>query len=83
MLIDGHFRRVICKLNGHFREVSMEEKEEVYQITEWGCLSSTLEEYGIDVSYITARVGTHIVEDFMDSLCKAGYVEKKGNEDEQ
>lgn len=60
----------------------MSENEEVFVMTEWGCLSSTLEEYGIDVSHITARVGAHIVEDFMDSLCKAGYVEKKGNEDE-
>lgn len=60
----------------------MPENEEQYVLTEWGCLSSTLEEYGIDVSHITARVGAHIVEDFMDSLCKAGYVEKKENEDE-
>jgi hypothetical protein len=60
----------------------MSENEEQYVVlTEWGCLSSTLEEYGIDVSYITGRVGKHIVEDFMDSLCKAGYLEKKGNEE--
>lgn len=59
----------------------MAEKEEQYVLTEWGCLSSTLEEYGIDVSHITARVGAHMVEDFMDSLCKAGYVKKKENEE--
>lgn len=60
----------------------MPEKEEVFVMTEWGCLSSTLEEYGIDVSHITARVGAHIVEDFMDSLCKAGYLEKRENDHE-
>lgn len=55
----------------------MPENEEVFVMTEWGCLSSVLAEYGIDVSHITARVGTHIVEDFMDAMCKAGYLEKK------
>lgn len=60
----------------------MSKKEEQYVLTEWGCLGSTLKEYGIDVSHITGRVGKHIVDDFMDAMCKAGYVEKKGNEDE-
>lgn len=55
--------------------------EEVYVLTEWGCLSSILEEYGIDVSHITGRVGAHIVEDFMDAMCNAGYVAKKEVED--
>ena len=27
VLIDGHFSRVKCKLNGHFREVNMTGKE--------------------------------------------------------
>ena len=60
----------------------MPEKEEQYVLTEWGCLSSTLEEYGIDVSHISARVGAHIVEDFMDSLCKAGYIKKMEDDHE-
>lgn len=51
--------------------------EETYVLTEWGCLSSTLEAYSIDVSHITSRVGAHIVEDFMDAMCNAGYLEKK------
>lgn len=55
--------------------------EEKYVMTEWGCLSSTLEEYGIDVSHITGRVGSHIVEDFMDALCTAGYLQKREEED--
>jgi nucleoid-associated protein YejK len=60
----------------------MPKKEEVFVITEWGCLGSTLKEYGIDVSHITGRVGKHIVDDFMDAMCKAGYVEKKENDHE-
>lgn len=51
--------------------------EESYVISEWGCLCTTLEEYGIDVSHITGRVGMHIVEDFMDAMCNAGYLVKK------
>ena len=57
----------------------MEKKtdEERYVISEWGCLCTIFEEYGIDVSHITGRVGAHIVEDFMDAMCNAGYLEKK------
>ena len=55
--------------------------EETYVISEWGCLCTTLGEYGIDVSHITGRVGAHIVEDFMDAMCNAGYLEKKEAED--
>lgn len=58
-----------------------EDNEEIYALSEWGCLSSTLEEYGIDVSHITGRVGAHIVEDFMDAMCNAGYLEKKEVDD--
>ena len=63
----------------------MKKTEESYVLSEWGCLASVLEEYGIDVSHITGRVGAHIVEDFMDAMCNAGYVSKKeaenGNDD--
>ena len=54
----------------------MPENEEQYELTEWGCLYGVLSEYGIDVSHITARIGAHIVEDFMDAMCKAGYAKK-------
>jgi hypothetical protein len=60
----------------------MPKNEEQYVITEWGCLGSTLKEYGIDVSHITGRVGKHIVDDFMDAMCKAGYVVKRENDHE-
>lgn len=55
----------------------MGKAEENYVLSEWGCLASVLSEYGIDVSHITGRVGAHIVEDFMDAMCNAGYVSKK------
>lgn len=55
----------------------MKKTEENYVLSEWGCLASVLTEYGINVSHITGRVGAHIVEDFMDSMCNAGYVAKK------
>ena len=60
----------------------MSENEENYKLTEWGFLYGVLSEYGIDVSHITARVGAHIVEDFMDAMCKAGYAEKMEDEHE-
>ena len=59
----------------------MEKTEETYVLSEWSCLASVLNEYGIDVSHITGRVGAHIVEDFMDAMCNAGYVSKKEVED--
>lgn len=55
------------------QDVADNEKE-TYRITEWGCLYLCLTDYGIDVSKIPGRVGKHIVEDFMDSMCKAGYI---------
>lgn len=60
----------------------MNNSEEKYCLTEWGCLSSVLAEYGIDVSHITSTIGKHLVDDFMDAMCKAGYVGKVKNEDE-
>lgn len=53
------------------------DNEEKYVLSEWGCLSIVLMEYGIDISHITGRVGEHIVEDFMAAMCDAGYVSKK------
>lgn len=52
------------------------DEEERYMITEWGCLYLVLMDYGIDVSHITGAVGKHMVEDFMESMVKAGYVAK-------
>ena len=54
----------------------------LYVLSEWGCLSSVLTDYGIDVSRVTGKIGEHIVEDFMELMCKCGYIGKaEGKED--
>ena len=58
-------------------EMSEESKEEIYFITPWGCLSSVLDDYNIDTSHITPKMGEHMVEDFMDAMVKSGHVVKK------
>lgn len=47
-----------------------------YVLTEWGCLSSTLDDYNIDYSHITPVMGKHMVHDFFNVLEKSGYIEK-------
>ena len=60
-----------------------EEDDEKYMLTPWGCLCGVLIDYGINVSYISGRVGEHIVDDFMDSMVKCGYVGKVEDNDIQ
>lgn len=45
-----------------------------YVLSPWGCLSVVLEDYGINISRISGKVGSHIVEDFMELMEKAGYI---------
>lgn len=52
-------------------------KEEKFQITPWGCMVSVLNDYGIDTSHLTGKMGEHLVEDFMDAMVMAGYIKKK------
>lgn len=58
------------------------EENERYVLSEWGCLSLTLNDYGINTDRIPGRVGKHIVEDFMELMCKAGYIVKNESEGE-
>lgn len=63
----------------------MKRKEDkTYTLTPWGCLMTTLLDYDIDLSYINGRIGTHIVDDFMEALMRCGYVSKveKGGDTE-
>lgn len=55
----------------------MNEDNEVFIMTPWGCLSGVLTDYGVDISHITPRMGVHMVEDFMDAMVKAGHVAKE------
>lgn len=45
-----------------------------YVLSPWGCLSVVLKDYGIDISRISGKVGSHIVEDFMELMEKSGYI---------
>lgn len=49
-------------------------KEEIYVLTPWGCLMGVLMDYGIDISHITPKMGEHMVNDFLESMVKAGYI---------
>lgn len=50
--------------------------EETYELTMWGCLYAVLQDYNVDVSHISGRLGEHIVEDFMELLKYCGYIER-------
>lgn len=51
--------------------------EDRYTLTPWGCLYMVLTDYGIDVNSVPGIVGKHIVEDFMEEMCKTGYAERR------
>ena len=56
--------------------------EDTFVLTPWGCLWATLEEYGIDTSEMTAKVGESMVNDFMDAMVTAGYIAEEKRNDE-
>ena len=53
-----------------------EDENAEYTFTPWGCLSFILEEYGVDITGITGKIGVHLVEDFMELMEKCGHVKK-------
>ena len=52
-----------------------EEDNATYRLTTWGCLHSVLEDYGIDISNITPKIGQHMVDDFFNLLYINGYAQ--------
>lgn len=52
------------------------ENDEVYCLSMWGCLYVVLQDYDIDVSHITPKMGEHMIEDLMELLENCGYVGK-------
>ena len=52
----------------------LKEESEEHCLTPWGCLLAILSDYGIEISGISGRAGTHIVEDFLELMEKIGYV---------
>lgn len=78
--VDKALKKVEETCNSAPTDVSSPDEEaddEVkYVLTEWGCLSCVLTDYGFDTHRISGKVGRHIVEDFMELMCNAGHVIK-------
>lgn len=60
----------------------VEDGEERYTLTPWGCLYAVLLSYGIQISLsdgkeISGKVGEHIMQDLFEVLCKTGYLKEK------
>lgn len=55
------------------------EDDTIFTLTPWGCLAGTLMDYGIDVSNIPGKIGKHLVEDFMETMARCGYVVREGD----
>lgn len=50
------------------------DSDSAWVLTEWGCLSIILDDYGIAIpEYITPTIGKHMVTDFMNLMCKQGH----------
>ena len=49
-------------------------EDEVYHLTPWGCMVAIMEDYAVDISHITPKMGEHMVEDFMNLMCEQGHV---------
>lgn len=56
--------------------MTKERDEEIFRLSPWGCLSAVLEDYGVDLSHITPKMGEHMVDDFMELMVRTGHVEK-------
>lgn len=61
-------------------EEYINEDDEIWTLSPWGCLTVILKDYNIDTSHIKGYIGTHIVEDFMDLMVKCGHVSIKDEE---
>lgn len=56
----------------------------MWRFTEWGCLRAILGDYGIEIpEYITSTIGKHMVNDFMNLMCKHGYVSYVSDDKEE
>ena len=60
----------------------MNEDEEIYGLTPWGCMCAVLKDYGYDPERLTPKMGEHMVEDLMAMMVTAGIVMKRKQEDE-
>ena len=58
------------------QETMIDDDEEKYRLTIWGCLAVVMMNYNIDFSHMTPKMGEHMAEDLMKVLEKAGYIEE-------
>lgn len=59
----------------------MNNDDEKWGLTPWGCMYAVLQDYGFNSKQITPTMGEHMVEDFMEMMVTAGIVSKKEQED--
>jgi len=58
------------------------EDEEMYQLTPYGVLYLTLNQYGFDTSKLTSTIGNHMLEDLVKGLMKIEYLPEMEFKDE-
>lgn len=51
-----------------------------WRLTPWGCLKAVLNDFDVDADHLTPKMGEHMVNDFMELMCKQGYVKGKNDE---
>ncbi len=49
----------------------------------WECVSSILNDYGINTVNISNRVGAHLIGDMLDSLITEGYLSISNNNNKE
>lgn len=57
-----------------------EYNEEIYCLTMYGCLLKTCEEYEVNISHLTSKIGEHFVEDLLELLVLQGYIGVKDSD---
>lgn len=55
----------------------VEDEDTEYRPTLYRCLLYVMKDYNIDVSHITPKMAEHLFEDFMEKLIRAGYVDRR------
>ena len=53
------------------------EDEEAYVLSPWGCLAVVMNDYNVDYSHLTPKMGEHMVNDFMETMERVGYVSRR------
>ena len=64
-------------------DFNLDDDNTTYHLTPFGCLYATLLDYGVNLDdyNITGTIGGHMMDDFMGSLERAGYLERADKEE--